>query len=407
MNVNVPSEEESKGHKRNGSPSLLVACSKTCTKKQCIADQTDPTVEIWDDSSGKDCPVPVKAEPMSRHSGVGIGGMSLRKCNNTPNSSLSKKALFANETPKSVSRRSMFSPGDEFWNEAIQVADGLFVPADEKILQDKSSCVAPQGARNTSRSDSGELGAQERVLDDCAKPIEKDIEGNEIFSTALKHNEVSPLPVKHFDFSHEVNNVVRNSSHYCSEEVGAVTGAESGLHNGSLRHNSLQTSSGLVGNVALTKQFSNAKPKSDATSLSTGRLGQITQSGSSLAADERGGFSPRKNKTEHMQNDKILSAGLSVPACRVSTVEDTSSGKSVANAIHGEASTPSSSMPLKDQLQLTSWLPSEVCSIYMKKGISKLYSWQVCSSSLDPFINRCLILYFVVISCYIAFPKTF
>lgn len=42
-----------------------------------------------------------------------------------------------------------------------------------------------------------------------------------------------------------------------------------------------------------------------------------------------------------------------------------------------EASTPTSSVPLKDYSKLSTWLPPELCAVYMKKGISELYPWQV------------------------------
>jgi DNA polymerase theta len=42
-----------------------------------------------------------------------------------------------------------------------------------------------------------------------------------------------------------------------------------------------------------------------------------------------------------------------------------------------EASTPTSSVPPKDHSKLSSWLPPQLCAIYMKKGISGLYPWQV------------------------------
>lgn len=51
--------------------------------------------------------------------------------------------------------------------------------------------------------------------------------------------------------------------------------------------------------------------------------------------------------------------------------------KLAGNHESNEASTPSSFVPLNDRLDLNSWLPPEICSIYRKKGISKLYPWQV------------------------------
>ena len=74
--------------------------------------------------------------------------------------------------------------------------------------------------------------------------------------------------------------------------------------------------------------------------------------------------------------------------------------KSIGKSESGE-STPSSIMPNRDWLDLNSWLPSEVCSIYRKKGISKLYPWQV---PLNMRTKRVTIFeFFYLISEYSAF----
>ncbi|XP_034228429.1 helicase and polymerase-containing protein TEBICHI-like [Prunus dulcis] len=51
--------------------------------------------------------------------------------------------------------------------------------------------------------------------------------------------------------------------------------------------------------------------------------------------------------------------------------------KLTGNHESNEACTPSSFVPLKDHLDLNSWQQPEICSLYRKKGISKLYPWQV------------------------------
>lgn len=44
--VSLPPEPELKGQKRNGSPSLIVACSKTLSKRQCGLGQSDTLLEV-------------------------------------------------------------------------------------------------------------------------------------------------------------------------------------------------------------------------------------------------------------------------------------------------------------------------------------------------------------------------
>lgn len=372
VNTNVTEEKEAKGQKRNGSPSLLVACSKTCGKKQCV---------LGDACSNKGfVEAAMKVEPASRESdlnagggsgGGGLGGLSLRKCSNTPNPSASRKGMVVSKTPTSVSRSSMFSPGDDFWNEAIQVADELLVPADEKVLMDKLSCVAPQGGRNISRSDSTELGGRGRVLDGCAKPAVMDIEGNE----------VSPLPVKHFDFARVGVNTIQNSPRQCFGEVGAGTGVDSGpSDSGSLGHSNLQPSNTLTSKEMLMDQpVCNVEPKFGAASLFDESLGRNKENGSCLPANDGSSeVSDQKHDITHRLQDEVS-------GYNASTKENICKSKLGVDAHYEEVNTPSSSVPLKDHLQLSSWLPSEVCSMYMKKGISKLYPWQVCFSIIVGF----------------------
>jgi hypothetical protein len=127
--------------------------------------------------------------------------MCLRKCNKTPNSNLTKTCLFnpndlAEETPKS--KNSNISPGEDFWNAAIQAADGMFAPivrtgaAGDNLLDDKLSC-APGGSTKGSVSFVG-LANGDVVASNNGKIREQN---KGVVS------EASPLPVKHLDFVHE------------------------------------------------------------------------------------------------------------------------------------------------------------------------------------------------------------
>lgn len=57
--------------------------------------------------------------------------------------------------------------------------------------------------------------------------------------------------------------------------------------------------------------------------------------------------------------------------------------KQTMNINYAEASISPISMPSKSCGQLDSWLPSEVCSVYMKKGVAQLYPWQVIINTLS------------------------
>ncbi|KAI3522458.1 hypothetical protein L1887_00239 [Cichorium endivia] len=52
------------------------------------------------------------------------------------------------------------------------------------------------------------------------------------------------------------------------------------------------------------------------------------------------------------------------------------------------SSTLSSFLPPNDRLDIDNWLPSELCSMYKRKGISKLYPWQVDCLQVDGVLQK-------------------
>ncbi|XP_038986198.1 helicase and polymerase-containing protein TEBICHI-like isoform X2 [Phoenix dactylifera] len=425
--VNVPVEEELEVQKRNSSLSLLVACNKTCVKKRLIIDQSSPPLKSSKFESSSKPEDVVRFEDLDGSCGKPNGesdgeGASLRRCSKTPNSSLMKtrlcmpdlsaNVLGAGETPRCTSRSSMLSPGDEFWNEAIQVADVLLAPVDklpespcflrsrgsgDKLLQDKSSCAVPEGDKCFSKLDCDDLAARHVVLKGCVKPVEKPIEAPKTSLSGSQQNEVSPLPVKHFDFSHEEDNLDHHD----------VDIDEAGFHAGSGHANSRSTKQKCLMTSDIPNHWEDLekrasfkeKPKSSInmspdmcpcdSSYPTRNLPQIVENGSDLTVHERnGGLLIQVNGSKHMHNDKKLSSGLPLPGCDAYDMEKETLSRSIVHGRYEKATTPSSSMLLNDRLRLTNWLPSEVCSVYMKKGISKLYPWQVECLLVDGVLGK-------------------
>ncbi|MFS8003152.1 putative DNA-directed DNA polymerase [Helianthus anomalus] len=214
---------------------------------------------------------------------------SLRKCNrtstevaelalcNTP--SLTTVKVGGEETPQSMRGSSMFSPGDTFWKEAIQVADGM-------------------SKANADLASSGQNG----------NSIDK---------------EVSPLPVKHFDFSCEDKRTVVDApimSTPCNQ-VQSLCKLQ-------------DTNSSCV----ITKR------RSDDISP------------------------PNDNRMSISPNTDIKSYNV--------------------NGLNSVDNTPSSSLPPNDRLDISNWLPSEICKIYKRRGISKLYPWQVDCLQVDGVLQK-------------------
>ncbi|XP_078170110.1 helicase and polymerase-containing protein TEBICHI-like [Carex rostrata] len=124
----------------------------------------------------------------------------LRKCNKTPNSNCTKTCLFdpsdsapvlAEETPQS--KNSNISLDEDFWNEVMQVADGVRTgAAGDNLLEDKSSCAPAECTK-------GSISFVGLANGDIVSNINVKIkENNEKVAS-----ELSPLPVKHLDFVHE------------------------------------------------------------------------------------------------------------------------------------------------------------------------------------------------------------
>ncbi|RWV99385.1 hypothetical protein GW17_00037707 [Ensete ventricosum] len=321
------------------------------------------------------------------------GFVSLRRCTATPDGSFTKTGHYMigmccnnrvpNETPKSALRCSIFSPGDEFWSEAIQVADGLLPAAgnlpeglgfskcgtsDNKLQTDESSCRATNGVL-----DSGSMASKI-----SQKLVEKPVVENKTSLKISQHIEVSPLPVKHFDFSRE------DSFRQCGVEKteSAIGVSVEPANSNYIQHKHLDSllfkkHSEDMENCLAPKESSDFSfCNSGGSSSSTGKSYQ-TGAGSDLDA------CPGKGNllTQEINMGQIRSVRL--PVCLPGTGYDSANlerkqkNKLIANGNYEEFDTPSSSVPPKYRLQLHSWLPSEVCNIYKRKRISELYPWQV------------------------------
>ncbi|KAI7750051.1 hypothetical protein M8C21_005020, partial [Ambrosia artemisiifolia] len=225
--------------------------------------------------------------------------MSLRKCNR-PSTEVADMALcdtprlaavkvIGEETPQSMRGSSIFSPGDSFWKEAIQIADGM----------SKANGVFLEGAKRD--ADLAFSGLNGNSMD----------------------KEVSPLPVKHFDFS-------------CEDKRMVV----------------------------------------DAPSMST-PCNQV-QSLCKLQDTNSSCVITKKRSDE-----------LSPPNDNIKSISPNTDIKSYnVTGLNSVENTPSSSVPLNDRLDISNWLPSEICNTYKRRGISKLYPWQVDCLQVDGVLQK-------------------
>ncbi|KAM6544675.1 hypothetical protein CsatB_025411 [Cannabis sativa] len=286
----------------------------------------------------------------------------LKKCSNISKSSPDKIELHTpgsltakicfRETPKSACRSSLFSPGEAFWDEAIQLADGLCHPtvnfcakAADEVGFAESRCCKKNSDNLIEKINEGASTAPSTSLQGLlGRP------GNEL-------EEKSHFPVKHFDFLFDDKNldgsIVRNgdtNNIKVSHEGGVSSESSSDLidhscpknDNNLNHHNTGERNKEICGEQEMTP------------------IVAVAKKGNLLDRD-----------------DESMKYNSPIDGIR----------KSIGNSECGQ-DTPSSIMPRKDWLDLNSWLPSEICSIYRKKGISKLYQWQVDCLQVDGVLQK-------------------
>ena len=277
--------------------------------------------------------------------------MGLRKCTKAPESSAhltecrtpgsAVKSCHVG-TPKSGSGSSIFSPGDSFWNEAIQFADGLSVPT-----ENSGSVESKDGGQD------GTILSFSQKADNCSDNLKKrfgldetrakDRDSIGYSKVGEKHGrdfnkEVSPLPVKNLDLLFQ----------------------DKKTNGGSLDQNNIALGSSTISESVLI----------DNKGLETLDIANNAQANKSLIG--------RKYPEPEGKKDIVCEDNHSVrSASMISNMR-----KPADSSESKESYTPSSSHHNKDGLSLSTWLPLEVCSVYNKKGISKLYPWQVHNCSL-------------------------
>jgi len=278
--------------------------------------------------------------------------MGLRKCSKAPESSAHLTEFHTPGsaikscpvgTPKSGCGSSMFSPGEAFWNEAIQVADGLTIPIEN--FGSVEAKVRDQHVTILSCS---------KKTDKCTEKLERSLDLDEIrvkdkdaigFSKVVeKHGrdfnkEVYQLPVKNLELLFQDKNINGGIQERCASfDQNNITLGSSRI-----------SESAFVGNKGCENLDIANNAQAD-----KGLIGKMYP---------------------EPEGKKVLLCEENRGVRSVSMISNMR--KPVGSSESEESHTPSSSHRNYDGLSLSTWLPSEVCSVYNKKGISKLYPWQV------------------------------
>eukprot|EP01018_Ginkgo_biloba_P001647 Gb_33083 [translate_table: standard] len=429
----------------------------------------------------------------------------LRKCNRTPENSLDHASLCTpnaaviksstNKTPGWVYHSSLFSPGDEFWNEAIQFADGLVAvkadnfsedyceSCDVKNRQDKQGdlCSAKTGSAVSvqlevlapqdlefqnavidvlsSKSLQQSIASKQKATDTESEDLKQAVSGECMTKHGkekwfvgrlghLKPHGSSPLPVRHFDFSCEENIITDHNLDKLSfrdmESVSPKNHLEGPTDPCVAAGNIVKQADTCLESTfeSLEKDAQNvgSKDSQNATDTEDRRMNEaadINASKRKTLKDDMCILETQTMSCSYLEpstnkDSAILACHVSimpslkpVPCLQLEILRNTES--SVVQNKNFEASedrlrlvsdlhfsgnntpevtamkangtyelstkdenlsTPSSGIDLKDRLELSSWLPQEICNVYAKKGITKLYPWQVECLQLDGVLER-------------------
>ncbi|CAH8326512.1 unnamed protein product [Eruca vesicaria subsp. sativa] len=312
------------------------------------------------DKRDKSVSVPMQKIPNNQSAEISMG---LRKCTKAPESSThltechtpgsAVKSCHVG-TPRSGGSSSMFSPGDSFWNEAILVADGMSMPT-----ENSGSVEAKDGGQD------GTILSFSHKADNCSDTLKKRLGLDEsrvkdrdsigYSKVGEKHGrdfnkEASPLPVKNLELLFQDKKTNGGTQEKCAP----------------LDQNNITRGSSTISKSVLDN------------SKGCGNL--------NIANNAQANKSLIGSKYPEPEGKKVLECENNLSIRSDSMISNMR--KQADSSESEESYTPSSSHHKKDGLSLSTWLPSEVCSVYNKKGISKLYPWQVECLQVDGVLEK-------------------
>ncbi|KAJ0247364.1 Helicase and polymerase-containing protein TEBICHI [Hirschfeldia incana] len=361
--VGPPQHQNANERKRPGSSSLLAEDMQVSHKMRCDSENKPSLDKLANplgskpesisivDKRDKSVLDPMQKIPSIQSAEISMG---LRKCTKalessthltecqTPGSVVKSRPV---GTPKSGSGSSIFSPGDSFWNEAILFADGLSMPT-----ENSGSAEAKDGGQNSEKADNCSENLKKSLGLDESRVKDKDATGYS--KVGEKHGrdfnkEVSPLPVKNLELLFQDKKTSGGTREQCAAlDQKNITRGSSSISESVLVDNKGRETLDIANNAQANKSLT-------------------------------------VRKYPEPEGKKVLVCEDN-PSVRSVTMISRKQGDSSEE----ESGTPSSSHHNKDGLSLTTWLPSEVCSVYNKKGISKLYPWQVECLQVDGVLEK-------------------
>ncbi len=353
-------------------------------------------------------------------------------CQSPHSSSTKKTGRGSSSSLKSVGwvyHSSLFSPGDAFWDEAIEAADGLLASNVEELqvggavdmntkpsgpTHDVDSCQYEERtdsyppvkqvlepAKDTRSVDSSHspLVAESRrgfvgatVLSDVEGMVSGD------FSAQVSQMDVSPLPIRHFDFTSQTspqNKSIDELLHQDASQSNFQCRSRSVLAKESLNERGTGTSQQTrmrVDDVVLTGGNQECLPMGMVNGRS--EIEDMQQSSAPTVAATSLGLTEQVSAAPGTLKEELSATRSNTEA------EQTCSNKLETHAMAAELSKAAGALetgkeallvvPSADQshVDLSEWLPPDICAIYIKKGLRKLYPWQVHSVFLSTMLSQ-------------------
>lgn len=305
---------------------------------------------------------------------------------------------------------SMFSPGDSFWDEAIEAADGLFVADADGILPKQSNigksmlssaertARAIDGATHNQMAEAaGTAGVTEDVgaslgdrLDTSVVRCPADIpavisEGitntGLIFNRRFDELDVSPLPVRRFSFTRQSSSPRQNIIKLEIEEILKVPPTGIQFPVGAVLQEPLDVKDILSRDQVSTG--ANVNTNGVLNKLREEQLGTDLQPEAlaPVGADTTSTLLEVASRTPLTSAERVISGQICVYThpSEGDIPERSEAGKPGAVVPKEEvAERASISRSLKNtSLELSDWLPPEACDMYARKGLKRFYPWQV------------------------------
>jgi len=290
---------------------------------------------------------------------------------------------------------SMFSPGDTFWDEAIEAVDGLFLPIGPPkqssigksfLSSAERAAYAVDGRTHNERDEAADttedVGAklcqdasEKRTAETSVVNLDGMTSNDRVFDKRLDELDISPLPVRRFSFTCQNSPPSKCIVKLEAEEISNFSPVTVQLPLGeepldvkdviSADQATTGASIDVIGVSTKIQVGIDPQPKAEAVAVAVapvrihGTSTTLEPAPSTSAEPLTSGQICAYAHPSAGNKSEAIEAGVIVPIREVN-----------------EPALISSSLK-NTSVELSDWLPPEACVMYAKKGLKRLYPWQV------------------------------